>query len=83
MIEEFLKKVYINLKEIFTETENPLYGQFYNDETKGFETFKHHAKDDYTLFWIYERDTFTDEDVKSVTSEIIRRINRYYYMSKH
>lgn len=82
MVESFLKKVYFYVKKIFTETENPLYKTFYEDETKGFDAFKSHVESDYTLFWIYKRDSFTDEEIKLTASEIMRRINRLYYMSR-
>lgn len=81
-IDDFLKNVYYLLKEVFTEKENPLYNQFYDNEEIGFARFKSNVDRDDRLFWIYKRESFTDDDVKSTTSQIINTINRYYYMSK-
>jgi hypothetical protein len=39
MIDEFLKKVYIKVKVLFTQTENPLYDSFYKDEITGMEMY--------------------------------------------
>jgi len=82
MIDEFLKKVYIKIKELFTQTENPLYDSFYKDEQKGFEEFKKHALGDETMDWVFNDPLLTDDQVDPTAVKIISKINRMYYMSK-
>ena len=81
-VDFFLKKVFIKLKEIFIQKENPLFNTFYSDEEKGFEIFKDHVKGDETLRWINNSENLTDEKVLNTANDIIYKINRLYYLSK-
>lgn len=81
MIDEFIKKVYIKVKELFTETENPLYDDFYKDEESGYKVFKKHFLGDETLKWLYKEENQTYDNSDFVARSIVYKINRYYGMS--
>lgn len=81
MIDSFSKKVYIKVKELFTQTENPLYNSFYGNEKEGFEEFKKHVNGDESLDWIVDDPSPTDDQINYVAILIMHKINRYYYMS--
>lgn len=81
MIDEFIKKVYIKVKELFTETKNPLYKSFYEDEEKGFEEFKKHFLGDENLKYCLEVQNLNSLNPDYIAREIVYKINRYYYMS--
>lgn len=83
MIDELIKKVYIKVKELFTETENPLYDSFFKDEEKGFEEFKKHFLGDETLKWVLDVKDLESVSSDYIAREIVYKINRYYYMSRH
>lgn len=81
MIDEFLKKVYIKVKELFTQTDNPLYDSFYKDEEIGFEDFKKHAYGDPVIKMILEGGNLSDDKISYIASYIVNQIDRMYYLS--
>jgi len=82
MIDDFLKKVYIKVKVLFTQTENPLYDSFYKDEITGFDEFKKHALSDEVFKMVIEGNNLSEDRIDPMAIYITSQINRLYYMSK-
>ena len=49
MEETYLKLIYENLYTVFTDRENPLWYTFFDDEVEGFNKFKEHVYDDFSI----------------------------------
>jgi hypothetical protein len=85
MKEEFLRLIYTKLKPKFTNKENPLWGQFYDDEVTGFECFKQHANDDQIIRDMKDDNTEFYRGIEDLSRRMADRIsyqiNRLYSIS--
>lgn len=82
MTDKIIKQTYYKVKELFTQTENPLYQSFYNDEENGFNEFKKHFLSDETLKWTLDVKDINNVNTDYIAREIVYKINRLYYMSR-
>lgn len=81
MTEDFLWKVFLSVKELFEQKENPLYAEFYTDYKTGFESFKKHANGDVVFKMVIDGENLPEERIRPMAIYIMGQIDRMYYMS--